>query len=294
MIIAKDGLLGHIESCKAELTPSQRRKAKICALVELGALSGRQRDEVCQAFSGEPCFQQSELKNLRELGPWMFESCRTERLINDLLPMAEAGFHALMLLHRPLKLEASLVGRACVVTDSEQETQILRYYAPSVFPVIHRQSDQDWHQGLFAGLSHWWIPGADGWVDYLGRWESPASDAVPFSGIELSPHLLAELSSDPLALELLAVLERDTPTIFPVSCPGIRFSMVDQALSLGRRAGLSSAADLGYFVSYSIANGKEATDTVAFQQAIQLAQGSSTPLAEVVRTTMMESRERRL
>nr|WP_239031403.1 MULTISPECIES: DUF4123 domain-containing protein [unclassified Modicisalibacter] len=252
----------------------------------MGLLSEDARTALWQAFQGHPWFQQAAFSALRPLGPWLFVA-DIETLLDDLYPLAEGGFHGLLMTHQPAADEAEKLGAFCVVEDAAGEEQLLRYYAPHVLPVVHRFTDKPWYHGLFGSLSHWWLPGLDGWLDYAGTW-SPTSDS-PDAGADarilLTPDLLQALGGDPTVHRILGELERSSPSLFQVDCPGIRLAIVDQAIHQARQAGLESLQDLSVYTAYCVAHGMAVTRRPDFLRAVDQSRSLARPLAETLQAT---------
>lgn len=273
-----------IEHCLSALGDSARESTSICAVVEVGLLAEDDRAEVWTRFQGHAWLQQPEYSALRPLGPWLF-AADIDTLLTGLYPLAERGFHGLLMTHQPVAHEAEKLGELCVVRDTAGDKQLLRYYAPHVLPVVHRFSDMPWHQRLFGSLSYWWLPGLEGWREYKGRWHSQAEMPDTRETITLTPALLQGLGSDPLSHQILGELEQSSPSLFSVACPGIRLAIVDKAISRGREAGLSSTQDLSVYAAYCVAHGMEVSYEPEFARAVERSLSGPLSLAEHLRAT---------
>jgi len=273
-----------IEHCLSALDDTARESTSIGAVVEAGLLSAEERAEVRKRFQGHAWLQQPEYSALQPLGPWLF-AADVDTLLNDLYPLAERGFHGLLMTHQPVAHEAEKLGELCVVKDTAGDKQLLRYYAPHVLPIVHRFSDMPWHQRLFGSLSYWWLPGLEGWREYKGRWHSQGEVPDASETITLTPALLQALGNDPLSHQILGELEQSSPSLFSVACPGIRLAIVDKAISRARKAGLSSTQNLSVYAAYCVAHGMEVSCEPAFARAVELARAGPHSLAENLKTT---------
>ncbi|SEF73715.1 protein of unknown function [Marinobacterium lutimaris] len=261
------------------LEDKDRDSVSVCAVVETGLLAQREREALWGGFKGHPWLQQSQFEALRPLGPWLFQS-DIDTLLSKLYPMAESGLHGLLLTHQPVADEAKKLGQLCVVEDENGEAQLLRYYAPHVMPVLHRRSDMRWHSRLFGSLGLWWLPGLDGWLEYAGRWNSKEPPVDSDSTITMTPELIQAIGSDPLTHQILAELERSSPSLFEVACPGLRLAIVDSAVDSARMAGLDDIKDLSVFAAYCVAYGMEVVRDPGFSNAVDLSVTGPRSLAE--------------
>ena len=273
-----------IEHCLSALDDSARESTSICAVVEVGLLTEDERAEVWTRFQGHAWLQQPEYSALRPLGPWLF-AADIDTLLTGLYPLAERGFHGLLMTHQPVAHEAEKLGELCVVKDAAGDKQLLRYYAPHVLPIVHRFSDMPWHQRLFGSLSYWWLPGLEGWREYKGRWHSQGEVPDASETISLTPAMLQALGSDPLSHQVLGELEQSSPSLFSVACPGIRLAIVDKAISRAREAGLSSTQDLSVYAAYCVAHGMEVSHEPAFARAVERSLSGPLSLAERLKAT---------
>lgn len=279
--LSDDALRGRIERHLGQLDDATRQAASVCAIVETGLLTEAERTALWERFPGYPWLHQRQLSALQPLGPWLF-SGNLDTLLAGLYPMAERGFHGLLLTHQPVMQEAEKLGNFCVVADANGEEQLLRYYLPHVLPIVHHCQDTAWYPGLFGSLSYWWLPGLEGWQEYRGAWSPQSGIPEAHETITLTPALVQALGSDPLSHQLLGELERTSPDLFSVACPGIRMAMVDKAIDHARGAGFQHPQDLGVYVAHCVAHGIEATQQPDFQQAVALSLATSRPLADTL------------
>ncbi|MEQ7870832.1 DUF4123 domain-containing protein [Chromohalobacter salexigens] len=288
MSLSDEALKARISRYVLALEECERDSVSVCAIVETGLLSEEERNALWKRFSGQPWLQQPQFQVLQPLGPWLFDG-DIETLLSELYPMAERGFHGLLITHQPVAHEAMKLGELCAVQDANEEEQLLRYYAPHVFPVLHRFSDTSWYDRLFGSLSFWWLPGLEGWKEYAGTWHHQGDIIDTDDTIALTPALLQALGSDPLAHQILAELEASSPSLFDVACPGIRLAIVDKAISRAREAGLSSTQDLSVYAAYCVAHGMEVTCEPEFARAVELSLSGSRSLAEHLKATGSQS-----
>ncbi|WP_280542753.1 DUF4123 domain-containing protein [Chromohalobacter sp. 11-W] len=288
MSLTDEALKACISRYVLALEECERDSISVCAIVETGLLSEDERNALWKRFSGQPWLQQSHLQVLQPLGPWLFDG-DIETLLSELYPMAERGFHGLLITHQPVAHEAMKLGELCVVKDANKEEQLLRYYAPHVFPVLHRFSDTSWYDRLFGSLSFWWLPGLEGWKEYAGTWRHQGDIVDTDEKIALTPALLQALGSDPLSHQILGELEQSSPSLFSVACPGIRLAIVDQAISKARKAGFESVQDLSVYAAYCVAHGMEVTCEPEFARAVELSLSGSRSLAEHLKATGSQS-----
>ncbi|ABE57569.1 DUF4123 domain-containing protein [Chromohalobacter israelensis] len=288
MSLSDEALKARISRYVLALEECERDSVSVCAIVETGLLSEEERNALWKRFSGQPWLQQPQFQVLQPLGPWLFGG-DIETLLSELYPMAERGFHGLLITHQPVAQEAVKLGELCAVQDTNEEEQLLRYYAPHVFPVLHRFSDTSWYDRLFGSLSFWWLPGLEGWKEYAGTWHHQGDIIDTDDTIALTPALLQALGSDPLAHQILAELEALSPALFDVACSGIRLAIVDKAISRAREAGLSSTQDLSVYAAYCVAYGMEVTCEPEFARAVELSLSGSRSLAEHLKATGSQS-----
>ncbi|MCK0716474.1 DUF4123 domain-containing protein [Chromohalobacter sarecensis] len=284
MNLNEQALQARIEDYLAALDDAGRESTSICAVVEAGLLTDEERAEVWKRFQGYAWLQQPEYSALQPLGPWLF-AADVDTLLTDLYPLAERGFHGLLMTHQPVADEAEKLGELCVVKDTAGDKQLLRYYAPHVLPIVHRFSDMPWHHRLFGSLSYWWLPSLEGWQEYKGAWEPQGAVPDASETITLTPALLQALGNDPLSHQILGELEQSSPSLFSVACPGIRLAIVDNAISKAREAGLSSTQDLSVYAAYCVAHGMDVSCEPAFARAVELSRSGPRPLAENLKTT---------
>lgn len=287
MSLTTNELKARIQHYLDTLDEAARRSTSVCAVVEMGLLSETERSALGESFQGHPWLRQSRFSALRPLGPWLFDT-NIETLLAELYPMAERGFHGVLVTHQPVAEEAEKLGEFCVVKGDDGEEQLLRYYAPHVLPIVHRFQDEHWYHSLFGSIRYWWLPELEGWQEYdcqenqdTGSAQADASAA--HETITLTPALLQALGSDPLAHQILGELERTSPGLFTVACPGIRLAMVDKALGEARDAGFESLQDLSVYTAYCVAYGFEVTQQNDFQQAVALSLSTSRALADTLK-----------
>jgi len=293
MNLSDEALKARVSEYWSALDDNERASAPVCAVVETGLLSESQRQALWQRFRGHPWLQQPELQALKPFGPWLFDS-DIGTLLSELYPLAESGFHGLLITHEPVAAEAVKLGELCIAKEANGEEQLLRYYTPNVMPVIHRFSDMPWYDRLFGSVGLWWLPGLEGWQEYAGCWSNDQPPLDSDETITLTPALLQAIGSDPLTHRILGELERSSPSLFSVACPGLRLAMVDKAIASARATGFDDIQDLSVYAAYCVAHGLEVLQEPEVARAIERSVARPRSLAEHLKTTVSNSdREKR-
>lgn len=279
MSLSDEALKSRVSGYVQGLSEVERGSASVCAVIETGLLSEGERHALWQRFQGYPWLQQPRFQALQPLGPWLFD-VDIETLLSTVYPMAERGFHGLLITHQPVAQEAVKLGELCVVKDADGEEQLLRFYAPNVMPVLHRFSDMHWYDRLFGSLGAWWLPGLDGWEAFAGGWTSHAPAVDSRATITLTPALLQALGSDPMTHRILGELELSSPTLFSTACPGLRLAMVDKAIESARASGFGDIQDLSVYAAYCLAYGMQVVNESDFSRAVSMSAQRPRSLAE--------------
>lgn len=286
MSLSDQALKARVSEYKKKLEDGEQ--VSVCAVIETGLLSDEERGELWRGFQGYPWLQQSRFQALEPLGPWLFES-DIETLLSDVYPMAERGFHGLLITHQPVAREAVKLGELCVVKDATGEERLLRFYAPNVMPVLHRFSDMPWHERLFGSVGVWWLPELDGWREFSGGWQSHESVVDSEETITLTPALLQALGSDPMTHRILGELEQSSPALFNTACPGLRLAMVDKAIESARASGFGDIQDLSVYAAYCVAYGMQVLSEPGFSRAVDMSVQRPRSLAENLKAVASHS-----
>ncbi|WP_136067616.1 DUF4123 domain-containing protein [Modicisalibacter radicis] len=288
MSLSDEALKSRVSGYVQGLEDVERGSASVCAVIETGLLSEDERNALWKRFRGHPWLQQSQFQVLQPLGPWLFDD-DIETLLSDVYPLAERGFHGVLITHQPVAQEAVKLGKLCVVKDANGEEQLLRFYAPNVMPVLHRFSDMPWYDRLFGSLGAWWLPGLDGWEEFAGGWESLEGAVDSEETITLTPALLQAIGSDPMTHRILGELEQSSPALFNTACPGLRLAMVDKAIESARASGFDDIQDLSVYAAYCVAYGMQVVGEPDFFRAVEMSAQRPRSLAENLKAVASHS-----
>lgn len=232
-----------------------------------------------------PIMQHDAFLHLQQEGPWLvsFDKDATPQV--EGLQSALGKSAVLGCLSSYLRLDelCQHLGYALLAQVPDEQTVLLRSYAPSVMPVLHERNDLDWHACLFGPINEWWIESEGEVKHYQGGRLKALPDYQP---ITLDAALLQRLAVDSQALALLEELERCASHVFASDCHGVRLDQVSQALDRARQSGLKHPDDQLLFATLTLMERTPLDETAQWPHALKDVIENGLALSEAMELNM--------
>jgi len=162
--------------------------------------------------------------------------------------------------------------------DANEQEYLLRYYAPRILPILHREADKNWARQFFNPIIAWWYPVATPTQETWSRIEGGKQQAGEMKmPLILSGELWDAMINDPFPHNLLTVAEQKFPSAFENDCYGVRLAKVESLLKAGKEKGLETRDDL-FVYAMALLEEPEREKEPRWQEAVRKAVADEAPL----------------
>ncbi|MGU3412089.1 DUF4123 domain-containing protein [Enterobacteriaceae bacterium C34A] len=250
----------------------------VCLLFEAGA----QAVETFLAFKSEhgqrmhSLYIHPQLTEFQKYGPWLLEISDKAQLSEWLRTLP--GCVAVIVSHRYPPSLAIQLSRGCVIVPPNGSTELARFYANHVIPVLAECAEADWHALLFDGITHWWLTGETEW-----RLLNIAPSEVEYPQnhiVRLDEARWQRITDKPEVISLLNEWQKmPTSKSFP---PCAQRAMVIKALNKSEGSGLLSPVDKKVFALYYLKGGKVMLESTRLKAALPYVVSGARSLSDVL------------
>lgn len=237
--------------------PQMAAKKYLYAIVDMAEVPEDGRLKLMTAFEGAifPLLLEKEYAAFQSMGAHLIASNGYDH--NSCLPFFRdlegcnsdiiSGWITCTL---PVQSFIAHLRNATFANDAAGKEYVLRYYDPSVLPVLANHADKSWWRWFFSPILSWWVSAPTSIRESWQRLPGSASTELleqPFR-LQIDEPLWQALVSDSLPPLLLASFETHFPDLFKTKCRGVRLKQVEEKLSVARALGLEGHASLVDYV----------------------------------------------
>ncbi|MGF6591813.1 DUF4123 domain-containing protein [Pseudomonas sp. 2835] len=247
----------------AERAPGPRY---LCALVEMATLSEKTRTRLT-AYPGNellPLLVDPTLETIKPLGAHLIapreDLGKTYRTLIDSLASYDDETIVAWIVStlKPADLVDHL-SQATFVDDEHGERYLLRYYDRRVTPLLLMHAPKPWSRWLFSPMVSWWISGATPSHTTWSKIACPglAKPHPEVPRLVMTSELLQALNYDTRPQQLLDIFNQQLPSLFTISCQGVRRAQIESLLKKGSKCGLVDHHDLVEFIGRHLRDSPE-------------------------------------